>query len=153
MNQSNQNLETSLGYLIGNVARNMGNRFNTNFASSGHDITSEQWKILCVLWEKDGQNQQEISTKTGKDKTSVTRLVGHLEKKAFVARITNPEDRRHKCVCLTPLGKKIQEEFKDLALQTLAEAQQGISPDELQTCKKVLKQILDNLLSNLECNP
>lgn len=150
MKNMNQNLEPALGYLIGNVARNMGNRLNANFAQAGYDITSEQWKILCALWEKDGQNQQEISAKTGKDKTSVTRLISHLEKKSLVARVTNPEDRRHKYVRLTPRAKQIQKEFKHLADRTLAEAQEGISSEDLGVCHKVLQKILCNLLAPCE---
>ncbi len=120
---------------------------NQNFKKAGYDITTEQYRVLVNLWNKDGQNQQEIAEATRKNKTSMTRILNRLEKRNLVVRVPNHLDNRNKLVYLTNTGKKIPEALANLAKQTLSEALVGISEKKIEMCKDILCEIFDNLYS------
>ena len=138
-------LEDSIGYIMGRAARSLGTRLNRNFTVSGYDVTCEQWAVLVNLWRRNGQSQQELAGVTCKDKTSMTRLIHGMEKRRLVVRTPDKLDRRQKFIFLTASGKKFQQELLLIVEKTLKEAQQSIREKDMMTCKKVLKQVYDNL--------
>ena len=120
-------------------------RLQKNFRQAGLDITIEQWSILYHLWKEDCLSQQELCNRTFRDKPSITRLIDNLEKQKLVKRIASKNDRRINLVCLTDTAKELQQQTIDLANQTMNEALAGITKEEIETVKKVLQQVYDNL--------
>lgn len=120
-------------------------RLQKNFRQAGLEITIEQWSLLYHLWKEDGLSQQELCNRTFRDKPSVTRLVDNLEKQQLVQRVADKNDRRINLVCLTEAAREIQQLTVDLANQTMDEALINISKAEIETVKKVLQQVYDNL--------
>ena len=59
-----------------------------------YNIAPEQNLIMMLLWEKDGQTQNEIANLLDKDKTNIARMASSLEQKEFIKRINCPNDRR-----------------------------------------------------------
>lgn len=141
-------LENSLGYIMGRAARGLGARLNRNFAEAGYDVTCEQWGVLINLWRKNGQSQHELTATACKDKTSVTRLIDGLEKRNLVVRTPDKVDRRQKLIYLTNQGKKFQKELLHIVEKTLDEAQQNIPARDMETCKKVLTRVYENLIDH-----
>lgn len=120
-------------------------RLQKNFRQAGLDITIEQWSVLYHLWKEDCLSQQELCNRTFRDKPSITRLVDNLEKQALVKRTASKTDRRINIVCLTEAAKDLQQQTIDIANATMSEALTGITKDEIETVKKVLQQVYDNL--------
>ena len=120
-------------------------RLQKNFRLAGLDITIEQWSILYHLWKEDCLSQQELCNRTFRDKPSITRLIDNLEKQKLVKRTASKTDRRINLVCLTDAAKELQQQTIDLANATMSEALTGISKEEIETVKKVLQQVYDNL--------
>jgi DNA-binding MarR family transcriptional regulator len=120
-------------------------RLQKHFRQAGLEITIEQWSILYHLWLEDCLSQQELCNRTFRDKPSITRLIDNLEKQKLVKRIASKEDRRINLVCLSEAAKNLQNLTIDLANQTMAEALIGVNKDEIETVKKVLHQVYDNL--------
>ena len=123
------------------IARHLQKKFNN--ASLG--ITIEQWSVLYHLWKQDGMSQQELCNATFRDKPSITRLVDNLEKLQLVKRAASDDDRRINRICLTKTGIKLQEQSMMLAEQTLNEALDGVSVEQIDICKMVLQGVYDNL--------
>jgi len=48
-------------------------------------------------------------------------------------------------IYLTDAAKKLQEQSMDLANQTLNEALEGVTNEEIEICKAVLQRVYDNL--------
>lgn len=138
-------IEDPLGKLINLSGRFLSNRLQQNFRSSGYDITSEQWRVLINLWIQDGQTQQELSEKTGKDKGNITRLITNLEKRNILVRIPNHADGRSKLIYLTKKGIECQKGLIPIVQKTLQEARENIPDGDLELCKSVLKKIIKNL--------
>ena len=120
-------------------------RLQKHFRQAGLEIMIEQWSILYHLWLEDCLSQQELCNRTFRDKPSITRLIDNLEKQKLVKRFASKEDRRINIVCLTELSKNLQTLTIDLANQTMDEALVGVNKDEIETVKKVLYQVYDNL--------
>jgi DNA-binding MarR family transcriptional regulator len=122
-------------------------RLQKNFRNAGLEITIEQWSVLCHLWKEDSLSQQELGTRTFRDKASITRLIDNLEKQGLVTRVASTSDRRINLVCLTETARPLQESTYHLANQTMNEALSNITKDEIETVKNVFQRVYDNLTS------
>jgi DNA-binding MarR family transcriptional regulator len=138
-------LEESLGHIVSRAARGLGTWLNRNFAEAGFDVTCEQWCVLVNLWDKNGQSQQDLAGTTCKNKTSMTRLIDNMEKRNLVVRIPGKADKRQKLIYLTKKGRDLKEKLIKIIHQTLNEAQKGIKAKDIVVCKKVLRQVSENL--------
>jgi DNA-binding MarR family transcriptional regulator len=148
MHHQDHDLERSIFLLIKWTSKAFRRKLNRSFAEAGHNVTSEQWRILRCLWQKDGQRQQDLANVVHKDKTSITRLVDCMEKRDLVVRIPDRLDRRQNLIYLTNKGKTLQEELMRIVQKVSEEAQQGVTLEGLDTFKEVLTKLHDNL-SNL----
>lgn len=143
---NNQFNRGELYSVINGVASvSVARRLQKNFRNAGIDITIEQWSVLYHLWKEDGLSQQELCNRTYRDKPSITRLVDNLEKQKLVKRQASKTDRRINLVCLTESGKNLQDKTLEIANQTMDEALVGVKREEIETVRKVLHQVYDNL--------
>lgn len=76
---------------------------------SNAGITFEMLQIMSCLWSEQGISQQILAERTAKDKACLTNLMTNLEKKGYVCRQENPNDRRNKQVFLTEEGEKFHQ--------------------------------------------
>ena len=135
-----------LATLLNKTTRALSTRLQSILTHEGFDVTSEQWMILNLLWDEDGRSPYQIADIIGKDRAAVTRLIDGLEKRNLVVRIKDRNDSRQKQVYLTPKGKAMEKELIPLGLSNMEKAKQGISPEEIESCKTVLKKIYQNLI-------
>ena len=135
--------ERTLGHLAGLAAHALSWQLRRNFEAEGFDITHAQLGLLSDLFLQDGLTQQQLAAKVWKDKAAVKRLVDLLEEKGYVERRPGPDSRSYS-VCLTERAKKIQKDLRRISEKTLREMTEGIDPDELETCARVLSRIQEN---------
>lgn len=131
----------------GIASTSIARRLQKHFRESGLEITIEQWSVLYHLWQEDCLSQQDLCKLTYRDKPSITRLIDNLEKQKLVKRMAHKDDRRKNLVCLTEAAKALQNVTIDLANQTMDEALTGLSKQEIETAKKVLYRVHENLKS------
>lgn len=72
------------------------------------DLTSAQYSVLSLLWDKDGRQLVELAGACCCSPSSITGVVDTLEGKGLVRRIAHPEDRRSLLVVLTEEGKALE---------------------------------------------
>jgi DNA-binding MarR family transcriptional regulator len=132
-------------FITGVASTAIARRLQKNFKQEGIEITIEQWSVLYHLWKTDGISQQELCNASFRDKPSITRLVDNLEKLKLVKRFPSQTDRRSNLIMLTDAAKKLQEKTMELAAKTLNEALEGVNASDVETAKKVLQQVYDNL--------
>lgn len=146
MDYRNYKLAESIGYQITDAGRLVTNRLNANFKEYGYPVTHEQWSIMIRLWEEDGLTQNKLSSLTGKDQPSVSRLINNLEKNDLVKRVEHPVDKRTNLIFLTAKGKKLQIGLIEQAQKTIEQISEGIDKEELNIFLRVLNQIKQNLI-------
>ena len=64
-------------------------------------LTPEQFMLIDLLWNQGEMSQQQLADLMQKDKNSVTKLVDAIEKKGFVTRRQNAQDRTSNTLVLT----------------------------------------------------
>lgn len=132
-------------FMTGKATTAIARRLQKNFKQQALDITVEQWSVLYHLWKNDGLSQQQLCDATFRDKPSITRLVDNLEKLGLVKRVASREDRRINQIFLTPAGKQLEEITMQIANQTLNEALVGVPAVDIETSKRVLQIVYENL--------
>lgn len=143
--QFNFDIQLIFAILNGKVSAAINRKLYRNFRQNGLEISPEQWTVLIYLWEKDGVTQQELCNATFKDKPSMTRLIDNMERQHLVVRISDKNDRRTNLIHLTKTGKEIEERTRDIVDQTLREALEGVSLEELKIGHEVLRKIFSNI--------
>ena len=63
----------------------------------------------------------------------------------MVTRVASKEDRRINLVCLTETAMPLQQLTYELANQTMNEALQNITKEEIEIVKNVFQRVYDNL--------
>ena len=130
---------------VGRTAKMMGLVLTEKFQAHGLDLTKIQWLLLSRLCEKDGQLQKELAFLTGRDKTSLGRLVTTMERKGFINRIPMESDKRTKQIFLTDKGKTTYLQAVPVVQMTILEVQHNIPSEKLEKAIEVLKQIQHNI--------
>jgi len=112
---------------------------------NGINITPEQYLVLDILWEKQSLSQQNIADIIQKDKNSVTKIIDSLEKKDFVVRVVDKNDRRINKIELTKEGLALEKITTDVAINFMNDVVKGIDKQELDNFVNVMLQMKNNL--------
>jgi homoprotocatechuate degradation regulator HpaR len=73
-----------------------------------HDLTEQQWRVLRVLWEEDGQTLLILADRTLIPSPSLVGVVDRLERDGLVERRKSVKDRRRVHVTLTGRGQGLE---------------------------------------------
>ncbi|MFA6676164.1 MAG: MarR family transcriptional regulator [Bacteroidales bacterium] len=109
------------------------------------DITPEQFLLIDSLWDVDAVSQQTVANFMHKDKNSITRLIDALEKKGFINRIADQQDRRNKLVKLTDKTRSLEGEITDAATQAVEYITKNISDKELDQFVCTMIKMANNI--------
>jgi len=137
--------EEVFSILTGKISSAINRAFLRAFTSEGIEISTEQWSVLACLWQKDKVTQQTLCTLTAKDKPSMTRLIDKLEKTNLVTRVSDHYDRRTNLIHLTQAGSALQVKASEIVNSIAMRTLNGITEEELNTSRVVLKKIMSNL--------
>ncbi|WP_282014768.1 MarR family winged helix-turn-helix transcriptional regulator [Marinifilum flexuosum] len=121
-----------------------------------HGVSIPQ--ILCLEYLKSSPNyqatQKSIRAHLNLNSSTVTGIIGRLEKKGFLARLPKTGDRRTTVIALTSLGDQLLKNTPDLLQQRLAVKLKKIPDTDLEKIEETL-EILVNMLEieELEASP
>ena len=143
-------LKNSMGTLIGRTSHAILNKLQKRFREEGHAITVEQWQLLINLNNTNDQYHQQLAENTFKEKSTTTRILDGLEKKALVKRVADTADRRQKRIQITAKGRTLLNNVKPLALDVQSRALKGLDLERLEVCQDILLQIYGNVTAEQE---
>ena len=103
-------------------------------------LTVPQWRLMAVLAEKP-MTQQQIVLRTAMDKVTVSRAAHGLVMRHLVGRAAHEADGRSHILALTEQGKALHAEIAPLALAYEAALLSGLTPDEVETLKRLLMRV------------
>jgi DNA-binding MarR family transcriptional regulator len=115
------------------------------FKKNNVNLTAEQYLVMDTLWNEGTLTQQEIAFIIQKDKNSVTQFIDNLEKKGLVTRSVAKEDRRVNNIVVTKEGMALKDSTKQLAIETMNKALEGISEENVLIFVDVLKKVCANI--------
>lgn len=108
-------------------------------------LTPEQFMLIDLLWNQGEMTQQELADQLHKDKNSVTKLVDAIERKGFVIRLQNRNDRRANTLLLTDKAEILKPGAKKKGISILDKMLEGISEEELRTFLTTLRKLNGNM--------
>ncbi|MDH6253336.1 DNA-binding MarR family transcriptional regulator [Chryseobacterium sp. H1D6B] len=134
-----------LGLAMSEMKSRLRQKIQTKINEYDPGLSFELIEILGLLSRNDGINQQEISSKVSKDKSSITYLINSLVKRKLVERVEYTNDRRNKQIFLTSKGKQIVETVYPWALELYEKAAGGLHKDEISSALLLVKKMTANL--------
>ena len=110
-----------------------------------HDVPFGHWTFLRILWETDGLTQRELSDRAGVMEPTTFAAMKTMEALGYIERRQLPENKKNMYVHLTPAGRALKKKLIPLAEETNRVSIQGVSAADVQTTRRVLLAILQNL--------
>lgn len=108
-----------------------------------HGITPQQYNVLRILRGAgpDGLPTLTIGERMIEQTPGVTRLVDRLERKALVARVPCPNDRRRVFCRITPKGLELLKELDDPVNRWDTQAVAVLQPSDLDSLINLLDRV------------
>jgi DNA-binding MarR family transcriptional regulator len=119
-----------------------------NTALRDLDLSVGRYRVLGVVSRFEPCTMTELAEFTAIDRTTLTRTVDQLVAANFVERLSNPMDRRHVKLKLTPAGVKAYRRAVAVLLGSNARIMQGISDQDARAAARVLQAVVRNLAPN-----
>ncbi|UJH92349.1 MarR family transcriptional regulator [Antarcticibacterium sp. 1MA-6-2] len=140
-----ESIENVIFYTLDKAIKSYRQYAQKQLKDAGFSVTIDQWLVLRNIQENPSINQQELSLKVFKDSASVTRIIQLLVQSNLLQRQVNGDDRRRNYLSVTPKGAKVLRDVQGIVLNNRATALEGISQEELQSMRRSLQKIIDNV--------
>lgn len=133
----------TIGYEICLIARKIHQNLTIKFKE--FDITPEQWVILKELSKEDKISQNELSFRVEKDKNNIKAIIDKLEKKGYLLRQENLNDKRAFLIRLTDKAYLLINKLKDTDTEFNNELSKNINEKDIELFKIFLTKLKENL--------
>jgi DNA-binding MarR family transcriptional regulator len=128
------------GQLLFRLWRVSHTRFAEALESLG--LTTALFALLNVLGAHKGAIQQEIGAAMGIDPSTMVSLIDQLEAAGLAKRRPRPTDRRAREVAITPKGRRVLKQARQLARQVEDDVLRGLSGAERRQLLALLRRAL-----------
>jgi len=113
------------------------------------DVSLSELRLLQQLCVS-GIRMTELAEKNKLSKQAISQLIDSLEKKGFVMRSPDPEDRRAKVITYTERGYQLIADIIDTTLVVEREVSELLGSEVYQTLKESLVTVNQELTDSLE---
>jgi len=118
------------GFRFAVLARRWRRAAERNLEEAG--LTDASWAPLIHLAESgDGITQKALAARVGSDGSSLVRLLDILERRGFIERRVDAQDRRARLIFLTDPGRRGVADIREVLARTDVELLAGLSDAEL----------------------
>ena len=139
------NPDESAAYLMRRILACMGGEVDRALEPRG--LTHAQWVPLLKLHLGYASTVAELARECTQDTGAMTRLLDRLEAKGLVQRVRSSQDRRVVNLALTEAGREIVKDIPAVLCEVQNDFLQGLSVEEWQQLKGLLRRVLDNALA------
>lgn len=138
--------QTRGGFYISQIKQIMDRVFE-RLLHANHiaDFNGPQGRILFILWQEDNLPIRELSKRTSLAKTSLTSMLDRMEKKGYLKRVLDPQDRRQIRIVLTEKAIAMRDRYQSVSIQMNNIFYEGFSEEEIVRFDNTLAKILQNL--------
>ena len=107
-------LESFLPYRLNRLAEAVSRKFSANYKAR-YGLTRPEWRTLATLGQFSVMSATEIAQHSSMHKTKVSRAVAELERRKWLKRTPDANDRRLEHLSLTPSGIKAYRDLLPIA--------------------------------------
>jgi MarR family transcriptional regulator for hemolysin len=133
----------TIPFEVGETAHALRKAFDRRAVGLG--VTRAQWKVLFKLTRLPGLRQIELADMLDIEPITLSRIVDRLEEARLVERAADPADRRAWRLHVTANAQPLVEKLRAVADEMAAEAFGGIDPKDIETARRVLARVRENL--------
>jgi MarR family transcriptional regulator, organic hydroperoxide resistance regulator len=133
-----------LAHLVRDTARAYSRSLQWRLAQYG--VAFGHWTFLRILWQKDGLTQRELSLRAGVMEPTTYSALKTMQGLGYIEIRHLGQNKKNKHVFLTPLGQALRQQLVPLAQETNQISVKGLSKEEVLLARKVLLQLLHNLV-------
>src|ERR1700730_11379000 len=137
-------LDRSFGFLVHDVARLFGRRFNQR-ALLFLGLTRAQCKVLGYLARNEGINQAGLADLLEIKPMTLVRQIDRMEEQGWIERRPDPGDRRARRLVLTDKARPMLARILDLSTEVRAEPYVGLSEAKGRHLIDLLARVQGNL--------
>ena len=105
-------------------------------------LTPPLFALLNLLGARKGAIQQEIGSAMGIDPSTMVSLIDQIEAAGLAKRRPRPTDRRAREVVITPKGRRVLKQARQLALQVEDDVLRGLTASERRQLLTLLRRAL-----------
>lgn len=105
------------------------------------DLTVTQARTLHVLSDFEGMSQQDAKRFLAVSSSTLSEMITVLEKKEFVIRKINKENRRFTLIYLTEKGQKVMTELNRLFEEYCSKMTKKMTQDEVEIFEQLLNKL------------
>lgn len=142
--------DRGFGFLLTETARLFRKILDRRLHPLG--LTRAQWSVLAILSSRDGLSQSQLAELLEIEKTTIGRLIDHVEKNGWIERRPIPGDRRQWGVFLTEQARRLIAEVETVVLNTRIEMLGGLAPQQQQELTHALQAVKSNLSAALSAD-
>lgn len=139
MNQQKKKGSGQLAFLLAQVGGHAASQFAERLAVL--QLTPPDAGILWLLGISAGMSQQKLSEKLGIHPSRLVAILDQLERRGFVLRNPNREDRRQYALHLTDAGQKVLDEIGLVGRQHQEALCAALNQGERETLTALLQKI------------
>ncbi|KHT51877.1 MarR family winged helix-turn-helix transcriptional regulator [Vibrio sinaloensis] len=122
-------------------------RMRENISADRNKINAMHIECLYVISDQEGCTANTLVSLLDRDKSQISLNIRDMEKKGWLTRGDNPEDRRSKLLELTPEGAAILNSADQSNQQLSKKMLEGMSKSEVAVFDAVVEKMLQNLKS------
>lgn len=134
--------ERHIPHLMNRAAAAMYTVFSDDFPDG---VSVQMWRIVATLYEQGEQRQVDLSRLTFIDPSTISRAVSSLKRRGLVSRRRSSTSNREVGIGLTAKGREIVAQFIPITVEHERLLTSGLTPRELQTLRRCLRQIHSNM--------
>jgi MarR family transcriptional regulator, transcriptional regulator for hemolysin len=136
-------LDRSFGFLVHDVARLYGRRFDRN--GRRLELTRAQCRTLGYLARNEGINQAGLADLLEIRPMTLVRQIDRMQEAGWIERRPDPSDRRARRLYLTDKARPILGRIWDVASETQDQVLAALTPDESEQLIDLLRRVHGSL--------
>ena len=135
-----------INFILSNTQNAVYNYFKRKLQE--YDATPSQYELLRCLWKQDGLTPSQLAQAMHLDTSSITGILGRLEKKNLIDRVYSQEDRRSVSIYLREEGKQLWNQIDHVIDEANEKIISGLSKKDYEQFLAFLMLIEQNTAEN-----
>jgi len=131
-----------INFILSNTQNAVYNYFKRRLQD--YDTTPSQYELLRCLWKHDGLTPSQLAQAMHLDTSSITGILGRLEKKNLISRVYSQEDRRSVSIYLREEGKQLWSQIDHVIDEANAKIISGFNEKDYSQFLSYLTMIENN---------
>jgi len=109
------------------------------------DVGIESWRVLVLLAIEGSISAQKACGVIGMDKASMSRCFKSMQARGFIELALDPQDGRARIATLTPAGRAVHDQIRDIAMERERVFMSVLSAAERKLLLDLLRRLHENL--------